>query len=132
MNEGRYILRIHQKLKRAVPTLFFMKIKMFYVSGVPDCWYSGDAADLWAEYKFLKSAPKKNDYALPHEVTALQKEFLSGRQAQGRQVCLIVGSPAGSAIYTQQEWENKRLPSPAKWLDDSEVIQWLVKHTMSQ
>ena len=130
MNEGRYITRIHQKVKRAWPTLYFVKVKMMYVSGIPDCYYSGDTADLWAEYKYRSTTPKREDYQLDHEVTALQEEFLTGRKKQGRQVALIVGCPNGTAIYTEYEWENKRLPTPKTWLNDSEVIEWLAKHTM--
>jgi hypothetical protein len=131
MNEGRYILRIHQKLKRAMPSLFFMKIKMLYVNGVPDCWYSGDVGDIWVEYKYLNATPTKKEFQLTHEVTALQKEFLTGRQSQGRQVALFIGSPDGTAIFEAREWESKRYPTPSIWLKDSEVVEWLAKRTMS-
>lgn len=131
MNEGRFITRIHQKVKRHVPGLFFVKIKMLYVAGIPDCYYSGNGGDVWVEYKYLNSTPKRSEFQLSHEVTALQRDFLSGRQAEGRQVGLIVGTPDGAAIYVDREWESQRFKAPEKWLSDKEVIQWLVKRTIS-
>lgn len=81
-----------------------------YTAGVADCWYSGDAGDLWVEYKFL-SLPKRsstivNLYGTDKSLlSTLQEEWLRGRHREGRNVGVIIGTPDGGLWLPGVTWE---------------------------
>ena len=67
-----------------------------YHGGIADCWYSGNAGDLWVEYKFIQ-LPKRSETVIDlcsgnhPTISALQQEWLEGRHKEGRNVGVIVG-----------------------------------------
>lgn len=74
-------------------------------------WYSGNKKDLWIEYKFLPSIPKKVDIKL--DLSDLQKLWLRNRYNEGRSLAVICGCKAGGVLLTDLMWE---LPmSPAEF-----------------
>ena len=74
-----------------------MKNHNAYVAGIPDVWYSGDADDLWIEYKFIKTtAPRSN--VVPN-LSKQQMHWIIERREEGRNVWVIVGCPKGGVIY---------------------------------
>jgi hypothetical protein len=80
-----------------------MKNHNQYTAGIPDVWYSGSAADLWVEYKFIEKIPVRASI-LPN-LSALQQEWLRSRYEEGRNVMVIVGCKSGAVIYRDLEWE---------------------------
>lgn len=99
------------KIERLLPpkkTLHREKMNNPYSAGTADSWYSGDLADLWVEYKFLPSVPQRGIVdAKRIGLTALQSDWLKGRYEEGRNVCVIVGTPAGGVIMRNMEWASE-------------------------
>lgn len=105
--ENRFIQSVHRLLPARV---YRMKNHNPYNSGIADCWYSGDAGDLWIEYKFLvlpKRAATVVDITAGKEplLTVLQQEWLRSRHIEGRKVGVIVGTPQGGLWLPGVSWE---------------------------
>lgn len=104
MNEHSFIRSIHRKLPADV---YAWKINDNFQGGVADAYYSKVAGnDMWIEYKFLKSLPKRMSTTVRLGLSELQIEWLAARLLDGRTVAVIVGSPAGHLILREGEWEN--------------------------
>lgn len=118
MIEAGYTRAIHSKLK---PTpVYAWKIADRFTNGVPDAYYSGPKSDLWIEYKFLQSPPKR---AFTPKLSALQIKWLNDRYDEGRNVAVIVGTPAGGIILSDRDWNGKIAPrAPAS---NDEVATWI-------
>ena len=85
------------------------KMHNIYRSGTFDCWYSGNLADLWIEYKFKPSFPIQDRFILAG-LSPNQIRWGAGRYKEGRNVIVIVGYPQGGVIYYKpDEWEHKGL-----------------------
>lgn len=101
--ETTFRLKIERKLPRK---LHREKMNNPYRGGTADSWYSGDASDLWVEYKFLPRVPQRGIIdANRMGLTALQLQWLRGRYEEGRNVAVICGTPAGGVIMRDLEWE---------------------------
>lgn len=103
MTEHTYIRSIHERLRKAAPAIYIWKINDPYQGGVADAYYSG-RTDLWIEYKFLKSLPKRDSTVLSLGLSPLQVGWLRARHGEGRKVCVVVGSPDGSLILPGVAW----------------------------
>lgn len=99
--ENTFIDAIHRHLPAG---LYRMKNHNQYNSGIADCWYSGNAADLWIEYKFIL-VPKRAATVITPNLSALQKEWLGSRHIEGRNVGVIVGSKYGGVWFPGVTWE---------------------------
>lgn len=126
--ENRLITSVHKLLPAS---LHFEKMFNPYRGGTADVWYSGITMDLWVEWKWLSSAPKKKK-VVP-ALSALQIVWLKSRVAEGRSVKVFVGCPSGVVRFnTPEEWEGgitaqqfrKRLSSRL------EAADWITKYTM--
>ena len=91
--ENQFIAGVHKYLN---PLVYRMKTNNPYVAGIPDCYYSGSAADLWVEYKFVPKVPVRADIAVT--CSPLQIAWLEGRAKEGRTVAVIIGCPDGGVI----------------------------------
>jgi len=58
-----------------------------YTGGIPDCWYSGNTGDLWVEYKWGSNS-----------LSALQKDWIQKRRAEGRRVWVVTGNKLGGTV----------------------------------
>lgn len=75
-----------------------------YRGGTADVWYSGPGGDLWVEYKWIPSTPKKG--TVKPKLEPLQLKWLGGRHTEGRDVCVVVGHPGGCVVFrTPDAWE---------------------------
>jgi hypothetical protein len=106
--ENRFIHRVHKHLPRGI---YREKMHNAYRGGTPDVWYSGKGGDLWIEYKWATN--KKG--ALVPNLSALQLDWLTKRQAEGRKVAVAVGSARGNVM----------LRAPVTWVDGLEPIPGL-------
>lgn len=104
MTEHTYIRSIHERLRKAATAIYIWKINDPYQGGVADAYYSGHT-DMWIEYKYLKSLPKRESTVIVPGLSQLQKDWLRARHQEGRKVCVIVGSPDGSLILPGVSWE---------------------------
>jgi len=91
MNEHSYIKSIHKMLPT---TLYKWKINDNFHGGVADAYYSGDAGDLWIEYKYVARPPKKSTTVIKTCLTDQQLHWLRTRQQEGRNVALVIGMQA--------------------------------------
>lgn len=100
--ENTFIAWVH----RTLPTeVYRMKNHNTYNSGIADCWYSGNGGDLWVEYKYVK-VPQRPTTRVDIGLTELQKNWLSKRFHEGRNVCVAVGCADGVVLmHTPLIWE---------------------------
>lgn len=102
MTEHAYIRAVHRLLPSTTDA---WKINDIYAGGVADAHYSGNAGDMWIEYKFVKALPKRPATMVPIDLSELQKLWHRRKHGQGRRVAVIVGSPQGGVIFEGLEWE---------------------------
>jgi hypothetical protein len=101
--ESVFYSAVHKLLPAAVHR---EKMNNPYSSGTADCWYSGLAADLWIEYKFLPALPAHDTTLVHLDLSKLQRDWLNGRYQEGRHVAVVVGLPRlGGVMLVAQEWE---------------------------
>lgn len=103
--ENTFIASVHRHLP---VDFYWMKNHNQYNGGIADCWYSGQRADLWVEYKYI-DLPKRADTLIDlvggknPPLSKLQQQWLWGRSLEGRNVHVIVGCKAGGVIFTHPE-----------------------------
>lgn len=128
--ENNFIGKIHKRLPAAI---YRMKTNNPYVAGIPDCYYSGVDGDLWVEYKFVAKIPKNGMVKIA--LSALQRQWLEGREREGRNVAVIVGSPEGAVIFYLD------VPVPEEMsaahfrramIDIEETTLWITEQTMKR
>ena len=98
--ENTFIQSIHRHLPAE---LYRMKNHNQYNGGIPDCWYSGPAGDLWIEYKF-NVLPKRADTLVVPGLSELQKNWITSRHIEGRKVGVIVGCKEGGVWFPGTTW----------------------------
>lgn len=99
--ENTFIGSVHKHLPI---TLYRVKNHNQYNSGIADVWYSGSKADLWVEYKFVK-VPVRDATVIDLGLSALQKEWLTARANEGRNIGVIVGSKDGGVWLPRSSFE---------------------------
>jgi hypothetical protein len=121
MTESQYTQAVHKYLPSWV---YAWKINASFAKGVPDAYYSSNKTDLWIEYKFLQSLPKKSK-VVPN-LSRLQLKWLQNRHKEGRNVAVVVGSPEGSFILTDPiYWSEGFIPNSFKSHSKKEVALWI-------
>jgi len=116
MNESAYTRSVNKLLD---PEIHAWKINARYAGGVPDCWYSGPKTDLWVEWKLVQKIGKK----VTPKLSALQKRWLNRRHDEGRNVSVIIGSPAGGVIITHKQWNEPYVVMDI--LSKREIANWI-------
>jgi hypothetical protein len=126
MTEHPFVRSVHNRLKKQYPSLYVWKINDAYQGGVADAYYSGQS-DLWVEYKYVKSLPKRDNTIVDVGLSDLQKIWLRARHTEGRNVCVIVGSPEGVLILPGIEWDKSisRAQFISSAVDKSEVVAYI-------
>lgn len=99
--ENTFIASIHKLLPSAI---YRIKNNNVYNAGQPDVWYSGQKADLWVEFKFI-TVPVRDDTMIDFGLSPLQKEWLTSRHREGRNVGVIVGCKAGGVWLPGTSWD---------------------------
>lgn len=95
MNESSFIKSIHIKLPRSI---YKWKINDSLTNGVADAYYSAKGGDLWVEYKYIPTLPKRESTLIKTCLTEQQALWLNARSVEGRSVALVIGSPDGCLI----------------------------------
>lgn len=123
---------VHKHLPPGRQDPYWMKNNNLYTSGIWDVWYSGVAADLWVEYKFLvlPVRPKTTIYL---GLSELQLEWGRERAAEGRNLAVIVGCTEGGVIFRDRDWEHPITAEAfrAALLPRKEIAEWIMKFTMT-
>lgn len=102
MTESKRTAALRDKLKGRV---FTFKLNARYANGVPDCYYSGAAGDLWNEHKYIRPLPPIIDLTKPSVTSKLQQRWLIGRHKEGRNVAMVVFSDDGHLLLTGLDWQ---------------------------
>lgn len=111
--------------------IHFEKMNNPYNSGTPDCWYSGNKADLWVEYKFLPNVPQTAIVDPLKLLSVLQHNWIRARREEGRAVVVIIGCPEGGVILYDQDWHCKIEAAifRDRLLPRKAIAQWIVERT---
>jgi len=125
--ENTFRVGVHKHLPK---TLHHEKMNNPYSSGTADDWYSA-GRDLWIEYKWLARCPKVKFNLTTGKKPALsplQQKWLRGRYDEGRSVFVVVGSPEGSVILEDLDWEQD-VASFDLVLSQKEIARWIEEET---
>lgn len=122
MNEHGFVQAVHRRLP---PAVYKLKLNVRYNNGVPDAWYSGPAGDVWVEYKYRKDTPKR---AFTVSLSKLQLNWLTAREAEGRNVVVVVGSPGGALILRPSQCQDK-IQVFDSFLTTDGVASWITRTT---
>lgn len=117
MNESAFTTSIHRHIH---PLIHKWKINARFANGVPDAWYSGAKADLWVEYKWVKTPA---DLAKPAKLSPLQAHWLRSRHSEKRNVAVIIACPSQCLILPGTTWEER--PYPTTRHTRAEVARWI-------
>lgn len=101
--ETTFYLSVHKHLP---PQVYKVKMSNPYTGGIPDCWYSGTANDLWVEYKFVK-LPVRGDTNIDFGFSKLQLDWMNARFKEGRNVCAIIGCKEGGVVLRSGAWNRE-------------------------
>lgn len=92
-----------RSVNKFLPDVYKEKMYNPYRSGTPDVWYSGDIGDIWIEYKYIPKIPKS--LKIVPALTPSQLKWLKDRHAEGRNIAVILGCPAGGVFLHNLDWE---------------------------
>lgn len=106
--ETRFYTAVHKALP---PDVYREKFHNMYRGGTPDCWYSGSAADLWVEYKWIARLNKRAPIDISQSLSPLQLRWLGERYEEGRNVVVILGTPEGAWVFEDRGWDKPLDPS---------------------
>ena len=106
MNEHSFVKAVHRKLPSDV---YRWKIHDTFTGGVPDAMYAGPAGLVFAEYKYLKTLPKKPTTPIKKGLTPHQIQWLERRSLYNILVLAIIGSPLGGVVLTESFGANLTL-----------------------
>lgn len=128
--ENTYIGKVHKLLPR---TLYRMKNNNAFTGGIPDVWYSGTHGDLWVEYKYLPTVPKRSVVEPLKLLSPLQTKWLNERHAEGREVAVIIGCPIGGVLLRDKHWEASISATEFSTLikSNADLAKWIAGKTMS-
>ena len=103
MDEHSFIRAVHSKLD---PALRKWKIHDQFAGGVPDAYYLGPTSDLWIEYKYVKTLPKRPDTVLSTSFSELQRLWLDDLYRCNRPCALVIGHEQRAVVLQQGSWNN--------------------------
>ena len=128
--ENQFITGVHKYLASA-KVLHREKMNNPYRGGTPDWWYSAKKGDLWVEYKFLPRVPQRG--VVTPNLSELQKQWLAGRHAEGRNVAVVVGCPTGGVVLRNLEWEQPLAAGEfvSRIRSRGELAQWITQEVSS-
>ena len=128
MNETPSTQAINKKVR--ANGVYALKIQTLMNNGVPDCYYSGNKADLWCEMKYIadNKLPKKEDTAIQSMLSSLQEDWLNNRFKEGRNVVVVIGSKLGYLIQQNPlVWNSPILKEQLK-LSRNEIVNWIINY----
>ena len=126
MNESGFTQYIMRKLR---PDVYCWKIMNTMQNGIPDCYFSGTGGDLWAEMKWINKVPKRNTTIIEPNLSELQRRWLNARRAEGRTVCVIIGTPEGCYLFTDGTWDTG-ITRDQLTLSRADIIEWIREQTL--
>ncbi|MGR3808599.1 hypothetical protein SAMN05660772_01881 [Pasteurella testudinis DSM 23072] len=104
MNEPDFTRAVHKRLSN---TVWAWKINDNYMGGIPDAYYRSvnGGRELWVEYKYLKSLPKRANTKIVPALSALQLKMLNDTLQAKQQAVVIIGYESrGIVLENPEEW----------------------------
>ena len=106
MNEHTFTASFKKKLPDSI---FWWKINDNFAGGVPDVFLEGEYCDLWIEFKYIKTLPKRPDTLIDltnqKYLSKLQQKWLTRRQERRGDTLVCVGCPQGVALFWGTSWK---------------------------
>lgn len=129
MLEKQLIANIVKLLPKTIHSQSMTGSSMTY-NGTPDRYFDGPKADLWVEFKMLKSMPR--DRVVKGNFSALQLQWMERRYKNlphAPNVVGIVGLPNRTAVLqlSPTEWRNGSPVETARTL--REIATWVQNFT---
>lgn len=93
--------------KKIAGRLYAYKVNDRITAGIPDVWLSGEAGDLWMELKYDNKLPVRvpiDPKDTNRYLSLRQQDWLQSRYAEGRNVCVVIGSPEGHVVFPGVSW----------------------------
>lgn len=120
--ENTFIRSVHTHLKG----VYFEKMANPWRAGTADVWYSGKKGDLWIEYKYVPTIPKRTTI-LP-DLSPRQLKWLNDRDAEGRRVVVVVGHPKGGVVFQPGTFTTPMPPEEfvSKTLSRPDLAGWIL------
>ena len=115
-------------MRKLPPEIYRWKIMNMMQNGVPDCYFSGSAGDLWVEVKYVK-APKRETTLIKIDLSDLQRKWLTDRHTEGRNVALLVGSSLGCWLENCPPFDEP-LNRNSFTVSREQVVQWIIRQTL--
>jgi hypothetical protein len=119
MQESTFTSKIHRLLPKEV---YAWKISDRFHRGIPDAYYSGQAGDLWVEYKFYHTLPTRSFRC---KLSPHQLRWLNNRHAEGRHTAVIIGDPKQGIVLENKEWISP--VTPRSTLSHADIAAWITK-----
>jgi hypothetical protein len=125
--ETTFYTAVHRHLH---PRLHREKMFNPYRGGTWDFWFSGKAADLWIEYKFVV-LPKRGSTLISADLSALQVDWGKNRIAEGRNIAVVVGCKEGGVILLDEHWTEPMACEEfkARILNRASIAAWITTQT---
>lgn len=100
--------------------------------GTPDMFYSG-VRDMWIEWKWVPSLPKRGRTLIIPDLSALQTMWLNGRFWEGRNVNVVVGSKDGCIVFVvPHQWIEGIARDEARVQSEEQVAEWITNQCGSE
>ena len=126
MNESGFTQAIMKKLPKGI---YKWKIMNSMQNGIPDCFFSGVAGDLWVEVKYISTPPKRANTDVSPKLSELQRKWLNDRYDEGRDVAVLLGSPSGNILLMDKDWNNRIVMEDLNQTR-AQVVHWITKQTL--
>jgi hypothetical protein len=108
--------------------VYAWKIHDNITSGIPDAYFSGPARDLWIEFKFANELPKQINLVTRQGHPCLshkQTNWLDRRQAEGRNVAVVLSNMQSSIILINGDWHDTIDTTTQMTLSRQQVAEWI-------
>lgn len=129
MHESSHTRTITRRLPEVV---YAWKIHDNITSGIPDCYFSGPARDLWIEFKYASKLPKSiNLVTRPGSpcLSPKQTNWLDRRYKEGRNVAVVLSNQQHSIILINGDWHNTLDTTTQLTLSRQNVADWIMHQT---
>ena len=128
MNEHGYIRSIHRHLPA---DMHKWKVHDNYAGGVPDCWYAGPHGNIWVEYKWINSLPKRDTTVIKPNLSAQQLAWLIKMSGHSISCACIIGCSEGGILLTEQDtWLNGISKKTVNLTPAKSIARWLTQICM--
>ncbi len=136
MNEHSFSSKIIKKCReKGIEKAW--KINDNFAGGVPDAWFLGNKTDLWVEFKWLNSLPKRESTIIKPALTPQQLSWLKSLYRCKRKCYVIIGYPKKAIVLTTPNTWEKGVQGPffpigTYVFDHNELVTFLINTSTTE